>query len=225
MKIRLVNEPLDLFIDNVDITFNILVIESKTLLYNIIQDLNNQINNEYGDFVLSIDDTPIEIKDNLELIINPFNIDINNKKVLLAIQKLAMVEAKNEIHYSKTNRIISLIEEYAQNIAFTFNGNIAPKTEITSDNIIKMINYQVDTFSTNFYENLFEYLLNSNKYLNIQVFCFINLFNYLENDQIDELINSCINYDIHVIFIEASDINYKNNNCKKIIIDSDFCQI
>ena len=225
MKIRLVNEPLDIYLDEIEDKFNILIVESKTLLFQIIHDINTQINGNYGDFVLSIDDEPIDLKNNLELIINPFDLDINNRKILSAIQKLAIIETKNEIHYSETNQLISLIETYAQNISFSFDGNITPKTEITSESLIKMINYQVDIFSTNFDEKLFEYLLNSNKYLNTQVFCFINLFSYFENTQIDQLIKSCNNYHIHVIFIESFDSKYHNNNCKKLIIDSDFCHI
>jgi len=225
MSIRLVNEPLNLYLDEIDYNFNILVVESKTLFFQIIQDLNNQINNEYGDFILSINDQPIEIKDSFELIINPFGLDINNKKILSKIEKLAAKEAKDEIHYCETNKIISLIEEYAQNIAFTFNGNITPKYEITSESIIKLINYQIDTFSNSFTETIIEYTQNSNKYLNTQVFCFINIFNYLETEQINMLIKAFLDYNIHVIFIEASDTNYLNEKCKKTIIDSDFCQI
>ncbi|MGD6730655.1 MAG: type II-A CRISPR-associated protein Csn2 [Pleomorphochaeta sp.] len=225
MSTRLVNEPLNIYLDEIEEKYNILVIESKTLFYQVIKDLYQQINNEYGDFVFSKKDQPIEIKDSLELIINPFDLDINNKRILTAIQKLVIKESKNEIHYSETNKIITLLEGYAQKLAFTFDGNISPKYEITSEAIIKMINFQVDVFSSSFPETIFEYLINSNKYLNTQVFCFVNLFNYLENNQIDDFIKSCLDYHISVIFIEAGDTNYKNTNCKKTIIDSDFCQI
>ncbi len=225
MSTRLVNEPLNIYLDEIEEKYNILVIESKTLFYQVIKDLYQQINNEYGDFVFSKKDQPIEIKDSLELIINPFDLDINNKRILTAIQKLVVKEAKNEIHYSETNKIITLLEGYAQKLAFTFDGNVSPKYEITSEAIIKMINFQVDVFSSSFPETIFEYLINSNKYLNTQVFCFVNFFNYLENNQIDDFIKSCLDYHISVIFIEAVDTNYKNTNCKKTIIDSDFCHI
>ncbi|MGD1822999.1 MAG: type II-A CRISPR-associated protein Csn2 [Pleomorphochaeta sp.] len=225
MKIRLVNEPLNIYLDEIELKYNILVIESKTLLFQIIKDLYNQSNNEYGDFVLSEDDKQLDIKENFELILDPFKLDINNRKVLTAIQKLAILESINEIHYIETNKIISQLVAYSQKIAFTFNGNITTKNEITNESIIKMLNFQVDTISESFTETLLEYLLNSNKYLNTKVFCFVNLFSYIENEQIDELIHSCLNNNIHVIFLESSDNKYFNNECKKIIIDCDFCQI
>ncbi len=225
MNIRLVNEPLDIYLEEIDKKFNILVIESKTLLSQIIQDIYQQLNNEYGDFVFSINDKPIKFKDNFDLIINPFELDINNRKILNIIQKNAIIEANNEVHYFETNEIITLLENYAQKIAYSFNGNITPKEELTSESIIKMINYQIDIFSTDFFGTINEYLINANKYLEIKAFCFINLFSFLEENQITELIKSSLDYDIHLIFIESQDTNYENDNCKKTIIDSDFCQI
>ncbi len=225
MSVRLVNEPLNIYIDNIEKVFNILVIESQSLLLKVVQDINSQIKNECGTFVFSINDKPFEIKDYLELIIDPLNLDVNNRKIVTSIQKLACKESIDEVHYQETNKIISLLEEYAHNIAFSFNGNITTKTEITNEAIIKMLNFQVDIFSNSFESNLFEYILNSNHYLKTKLFCFVNLFNFLETEQINYLIKSCKDNDIMILFIEASDTKYTNIDCVKTIIDSDFCQI
>lgn len=225
MSIRLVNEPLSILLEDIDTKFNILVIESKTLLSKTIQDFYSQLNDEYGDFVLSVEDKPITIKNNLELIINPFTLDINNRKILAAIQKLAVEEAVNESNYIETNSVLTILENYAQKIAYSFNGNIVPKSEITSEALIKMISYQVDTYCTSFIGNIYEYLLNSKRYLKTKVFCFVNLFNYIENSQIAELIKSCMDYEIPVFFIEASDLDFNSIHCKKTIIDADLCHI
>ena len=156
---------------------------------------------------------------------NPFTLDINSRKILAAIQKLAVEEAVNESNYMETNRVLTILENYAQKIAYSFNGNIVPKSEITSEALIKMISYQVDTFCNTFIGNLHEYLLNSKRYLKTKVFCFVNLFNYIDNSQITELINSCLDYEIHAIFIEASDLEFNSIHCKKTIIDADLCNI
>jgi len=225
MSIRFVNKPLNIFLDEIDNYYHILIIESKTLLFKVIKDIKNQLNNEYGDFVLSLKDKPIELKNNLELILDPFELQINNRKILTQIQNLAISEAKNEVHYEETNKIICELEKYAQNLAYTFNGNIIPKDIISCETIIKSINFQIDTFCDNFYGSIFEYIQAITKYLGIQVFCFVNLFSYLENEEIKELMHSCKNSHLNIIFIESNDINIEIECCKKTIIDSDFCHI
>jgi len=225
MNIRLVNKPLDIFLDEIESYYPILIIESKTLMYKVIKDIKNQLNNEYGDFVLSQNNKPGELKNNFELILDPFELQINNRKILTQIQNLASIEAKNAVHYEETNKIITELEKYAQHIAYTFNGNIIPKDIISCDTIIKSINFQIDTFCDKFYGSIFEYILAINMYIGTSVFCFVNLFSYLENDEILDLIDSCKNSHLNIIFIESKDVIIENKYCVKTIIDSDFFHI
>lgn len=57
------------------------IIESPDLFARYVQELICQCEGKDGDFVLSKNDKIVEISKYMEVIINPFGIDINNKKI------------------------------------------------------------------------------------------------------------------------------------------------
>lgn len=222
---RLINPELFIDLKNIEINPYILVVESPSLLFDIIRILRSQIEGFDGSFVLSNSDSPIEIKRNFQLIIDPFSMNMNDSKVLKKVQELITLEALDEVHYEETNKIMMDLEKYAESLSFTFDGNVTTKNAISAANIVKMIGFEVDYDFSTFEEMILEYVLTVNNYLGINVFCFVNLFNYLEIEQINNLVHSLNNNHINMIFLESQ--NPKNNIefCRKIIIDSDFCQI
>ncbi len=58
--------------------FNTLVIENKVLFRRIIKSINDQILGDDGDIIISKDYTPIELYGNVELILDPFNLNCNS---------------------------------------------------------------------------------------------------------------------------------------------------
>lgn len=222
---RLINP--ELFLDLTDIEQNlfILVLESPSILFNTIRELRSQIDGYDGDFVLSCNDAPIEINKNVQLIIDPFSINMNEGKILKKIQELMNLEAVNEVHYEETNKIILELEEYANSLSFGFDGNVVSKDVVSVGNLIKMLGFEIDYNFETFEGMLLEYLITVNHYLNVNLFCFVNLFSYLEKNQIDKLVHSLNNNHINCIFIESNNPQVKIDHCRKIIIDSDFCQI
>jgi CRISPR type II-A-associated protein Csn2 len=222
---RLINTELFLDLKNIEINPYILVIESSSLMFNTIRGLNNQIDGYDGDFVLSDCQEPIEIKKNLQLIVDPFSIRVNDSKVIKKVQELITEEALNEVHYEETNKIMIDLEKYAESLAFTFDGNVVAKDSLSAAALIKLLGFEIDYFFESFEEMILEYIITVNKYLNIKVFCFVNLFSFLEYDQIKNLIHDINNNHINVIFLESTDPQSKFEDCRKIIIDSDFCQI
>lgn len=58
------------------------VIESPVIYRNVINELMDQLEEKEGNFVLSEDDKILPIHKNMELILNLFSIDVNQKKLL-----------------------------------------------------------------------------------------------------------------------------------------------
>ncbi|MDY4066747.1 type II-A CRISPR-associated protein Csn2, partial [Bullifex sp.] len=85
--------------------FNTLVIENKVLFRRIIKSINDQILGDDGDIIISKDYTPIELYGNVELILDPFNLNCNSKKTQLRISS----ELKRIIHNSSFESRINFI--------------------------------------------------------------------------------------------------------------------
>lgn len=222
---RLINA--DMFIDLVNMEDNtyFFIVESPTLFYNIIKELKNQIDGFDGKFVLSDNNEPLEIKSSLRLVLDPIALDFNDKKIVTKIQDLLINQAIDEAHFDKTTQLIKDLEEYANTLGFDFDGEVSNKELITPSKLIKFLKFELDYSYDTFEEMILEYILTVNKYLGIDVFGFVNLFDYLESNQIESLIKEIKNNHISVFFLESHDSLRNFNSCTKIIIDSDFCQI
>ena len=61
---------------------NTIVIENPTLFYNLLVDINNQLNGDDGKTVLSIDDKIVDIKNKLCILDHFVPFDINEKNII-----------------------------------------------------------------------------------------------------------------------------------------------
>ena len=220
---KLVNPSLNLDFQELE-DGSLLIVESSSLFYKIVLGLKNQIENNIGDFILSKDFKPLDMRKNSLLIIDPLSFDPNEKKIENEINKLVLQEALDEGHYEETSKIISILEEYTDTLAFDFNGNITTKKEVEISSVIKMLSFQVETYCETFQGKLFESLLAFNKYLGINLFFFVNLLNFLEREEFEELSLSLKREGISLFLIEAKEPKYKIDCFNKVIIDSDLCQ-
>ena len=59
---------------------NVLTIENKTFFTEFVSELFSQYSGNEGKFILSEDDKELSIPKTCELILNPINLDINNKQ-------------------------------------------------------------------------------------------------------------------------------------------------
>lgn len=78
---KLVHSELGIKIVIVENRANVLVVENPMIFRKIIEDVLNQINGFDGELVLSTDDKLLALSKNIELVIDPFNIDLNSKKI------------------------------------------------------------------------------------------------------------------------------------------------
>ena len=75
---RLVNtEYADLNIEFVENTYNVIVVESKALYSEMLFGLISQSTGHEGDFILSEDNKILTAKNNIEIIVDPFRLQIN----------------------------------------------------------------------------------------------------------------------------------------------------
>lgn len=195
-------------------------IENKNYFYRIVSNLYSIINGDIQEdiTIYDNDNKELNISNKIKIFVDFFNIDFDSKKYTNDINKYIINEMDE-------NDKVNLIKSYNKLIS-TFlkilNKSELPLQileEITIDNIIKNLKLTINSKNT-LLENLMliielEKTLKTNNLL-----IFINLKQYLNNQELIELYKYAIYNSINIILIDSqcygTTINYEN----KLIVDS-----
>lgn len=204
---------------------NILIIENKHLFYKTIEEFIRQTEGVDGSWVLSQDSKLLPINKSANVLIDFFNIDYNHKSILTKLQSnLKELSASSE-YYLDSIEIRQLIVEYIEKM----NNRIFLPIEFNSDFDMLSIFKALDI---KFCETSFEITGRINTYMNVmreltgcRLTVFINLLNYLSDEDI-EIFYRDIAYQKHnVLLIENRWDRLKRENEKIHIIDKDLCEV
>ena len=94
---RLINNDYGIEIEFIENNITVIVIENKIALIKILESMKRQMDGMDGDFILSEKDKQLKLDKKCEIIIDPFSIDVNNKKIIAKIHKDLDEISKNEL--------------------------------------------------------------------------------------------------------------------------------
>lgn len=201
---------------------NVLIIENQKLFVEILTDINDQINGYEGKAVLSIDNIPCEISQNLELIIEFISIDINKKNLLIKLYKKLNEIAVNEKFFIKNKSLNISIIDFALEVSSELDNEFEFNAEIDTINIFKIIDFKFSQ-NLNLAEKLIEYFKIVREYDKEKCFILVNLRDYISFDEIDEFYKMILYNRFKVLIISGGD-HPKSKYEEKIVIDEDLCQ-
>lgn len=201
-----------------------IIIENRKILY----DFEKYIFNEFegnSDYLLLMDNNKIiDHKKNIYFLSNFYDMDLNNKKNLLALYKQIKVNHNDELK-ERFEQLTSNINEFLEFINFesvfdlTFDGNIL------IDDVLKLGDLRFNNENDDLFNSFISYLEIINNLFNINVFIVEELHKYFSNDDLIKAINELKYYGIILINIE------KDNNFEGFVdeirnyIDIDYCTI
>ena len=203
---------------------NLLVIENPETFRSFVFDFLRQSRGEDGLFVLSNKDGILDIKNNIDILLNPIEFEDVPKKVSSKVLTKFKEYLLDENNYIRTQEIISSIEKYADQMTSEF---MFPVTydDITVESIMKGISVSIKTEYESPLERISEYMNLMHDVLGIGIFVITNLFSYFSNDEISFFLENCELQKHTLILCESHDIKNDFPNLKKIIIDWENCEI
>ncbi len=220
---KLTNAKYSIDLEFTENQVNCLVVENQSAMLDIINDLYQQIQGNDGVFVLQNNDKEIKISKNVDLILEPFTLNINNKKNLSQLYS-SMAEYCNDIQYmmkSEINeKIINLIDETGVSLAHNIRFNL----DYTPELLFKMMDVKFNEDYESLKEKIIQYIDIISSLNSILLIIFVNFKTYFSNDDIKEIYNNACCRKIHILCIE----NYNNRQLdieKCCIIDKDLCII
>ena len=220
---RLICDRLGVDIDISENMVQIIAIEDVATFAGFIQELWEEYKGNDGGIILSNNGSDLKFGKNIEVVINPFDIDCNNKKILGRIYQEAMdiiCDEKMEAAYEINRKIISLLDETLEKLPYDMDYNL----DLNLQNLLKLYDLTVRADAGGYPELLSHYLNLMSKACGVKCFIFVGLRKYLTSENLENLYKDVIYDKIYLIDIET-DIGPKLTFEKVAILDVDQCWI
>ena len=202
---------------------SILVVENPDVMTEFVSSFMQQLEGNEGDFLLVNGEKVLDLQKSVELIINPFSIDFNNKKMLSSLfSNLSrtgndFIEKKNDV-LQKSVSLLDFLVSKENFLGITYNSDFDWPA------FFKMFNVQFDNEYESLLVKLTEYMKLLSSFSKCEFIVFVNLSSYLSQNDLNQLLKTALYCKIKVVFIESSDVLTfsKSYVC---VIDKDRCLI
>lgn len=201
----------------------ILVIESKRLRAEIVDKLHRQCSGEDGNFVLSEGQKVLKLPKVMDFILEPFTLDINNRKVLTKLYQ-KMTEYGNEVLYEEQSQINRRIIELFDRISLNVPYNIEYGLDFNVESLCKAYDVRLETSGDGLLNKIMDYVKVMNQLCGYKAFAMLNMNFYLNVEEVKFLYEFAAYQKICLLMMEFEmPALIPDNNC--CIIDGDCCMI
>lgn len=198
-----------------------LIIENKKLYRKIIEDLINNISIDDGNIILSKNNKLIVPEKEIFVFSDYFNFDVN-KFVLNKYFKELKNLSENDF-FDETVEIKEVLRNYVTKLVEN-EYSIKLEEDLDISQILKAFGIKFQR-NEDLLLNLFEWIKILNELLGYEIFFFINLENFLSNDELVEFSKFILYNKYKVVFLENFNRNKLFDDDNLIIIDNDLCEI
>lgn len=218
---KLVNSEMGINLELKENQVNMLVVEDPVSLRKIIHELNGQCKGEGGSFVLSHNNEPLVLSKHMGLTIDPFNIDLNSKKIQTKLYELILDNFGNDLveKFGELNQsIVSFLDFALLEIPFPLDYDL----EFDKVGLLKLFRVGIQTESMEFAVNIIEYMRLQNNLMNVRVLVFVNLKTVLSEIELKEVYKFAYYSKINLVLIESQ--RDKQLDTETItVVDKDRC--
>ena len=220
---KLINADLLLSIDLDENIPTQWVIEKPSLMAEVVSEIFEQCQNGSGSYILSDDQKELPMERWAEIIVNPFLIDFNSRKIQNRLYNELIdagegyVEDKSYIQ----SLIIGYLDKLIQEVPYQM---ITSNLEIELAKLLKMYEVRLEPQYSTLLEKLVEYSKVLTRLLEVHFLVLVNICSYLETDELKEFMQMCSYLKLHILLIESEEKRLPIPS-RTYIIDRDLCWI
>jgi CRISPR type II-A-associated protein Csn2 len=200
------------------------IVESPDLFSQIVQQLQQQINGGSAGFVLSDSEKDLDLSKCAEMIINPFAIDFNDKKIQKKLYAELLEISKGEELYLTTQEILNSLNNYFLQLESISGYELETDVEVDMLALFKAMGIQVQDYAADFFETLIQYIKVMADLMKKKLIIFVNIRSYLNDIQIEQVSEIAVYNEIAILFIENIQRDFSKQR-RYYIIDKDGCEI
>lgn len=200
------------------------IIESPKLFAKYIKELYDQSQGQTGCFILTEDDMQLDIEKSVEVIVNPFSVNINDKKILNKLFAELTKLAYEEDLYLMTQEIMSKLQDYVLRLEYLSPYILEMDSELDMTAVLKALGVKIENYADDYFENLNLYIKIIAELLKKKMVVLVNIGSYLEKEQIEQLIETAVHNEIKLLLIENHQRDFSEEQIR-YILDKDGCEI
>lgn len=204
---------------------NVLIIENQKFLSRFLIELIQQLNGYDGGFVLSLNNKLLDINKNIDILIDPFTLDFNQKKTINKIYSQLKDYALDGNYYMGLKVLQSKIFQYIESLLNATQYPLVYTYDIDVTSIFKMVELKFDSSYETLVEKLMDYCSIIQESCNILCLVILNLKCYLSEIEIEQFYSFISYKKMDILLIENTLREKKLDNEILHIIDSDLCEI
>lgn len=202
---------------------NSVIIEEPGFFYEIVKDLKEQWEGMDGRAVLSENDEPVEIRKNLELVIDCIDFEINQKTLLTKVLSALERTGRSEDYIEKTQRLLAEIERYIYDVSFDFDVEIQCD-KISIAQILKAAGIRIISEYDKLTEVLYSYMQLVREFDGDKVFVFVNLRSFIRLEELQDFADTVLAHGYRVLLLDNHAYPSLSME-KRLIVDADLCEI
>lgn len=199
------------------------IIENSKMFYDIVVDIERQIEGFDGNSVLSEDNKVVRMDKNAEQITQFVPFDINKKtllnKITAEMQKLAL----DDSHFLQTNELLTAWENLCINLEFEMPVNL-DFCKINVESLIKASGIMISDDYMSLAEKVIDYIQMVEKFESRKLFVLVNMRSYIGNEEAQLFINEIVSREYQIIMLENKEYKLLDKE-KRYLIDEDMCEI
>lgn len=220
----LIERELGLEIELKENVISVIVVECVNLRLSMIGELYLQITGKAGNWLLVENEKSYELGKKVEIILEPFSLELNNKKVKTKLYQDIKAIAQ-DFYFSQGLEMHSHICHYLEGLIEKIPYPVKYEEEWELLELLKAYRVELVEECCNMCEKLFNYIKLINQVCGTGIFILVNIKQYLAEEQISELYKLAMYSKIQLVLIEFNMFNEKLA-CEEIfILDKDGCII
>lgn len=199
------------------------VIENQKLFYEVVEDIERQIQGLEGESVLSENNQILKMDKYAEQLMQFVPFDLNKKSLISRITSYMQKIAADEIHYEKTSEFLAAWEKYCMDLEFELPVSIE-FTKINMDVLLKSSGIMISDDYVSLAEKILDYIQLIEYFECKKMFILVNMRSFVENEEMQKFIDAALTREYQIILLDNKEYPLLKSE-KRCVIDADLCEI